>query len=549
MKITQRFRADNNGLEGAVDLIRELLKKNGIKEKELISAQLSSEEAIASLLEHAKKDSTFTLSVRGFLGTVSICIVSEGEEYDPATSISGSSVDLDEETGALAQDEIRRILLKAYTKDLRFSHRAGKNTIRMTVVRSRTKNIYLTLGAMIIAILVGLFLANCADPEFNKTLDSIVLSPVKTMYMNALKMVVAPVVFFSIISCVVKFSDLSELGRIGGKIMVYYMLTTIVAVGVGLGAYYLFQPGSPADMSQLADASSITSQTMDVSIIDTIVGIIPSNFLRPFLESDMLQLIFMAVLFGIGVGMIGRYSALLKDIIEAMNELFLKVTIIIIRFMPLAVFCSVASAMLTLGAETLLSMLAMLGTFVFGLVCMMCVYCLLIMIRARLNPFTFLKKYLPTMLQVFSMASSNASIPINMDACGKKLGIAQKVYSLSIPLGATLNMDGTCVHLAVFSMALAKIYGVEITGAAILSLITTIIVLSVSAPGIPGAGLICLSVLITQIGVPVESIGLVMGIDSLVGMFRCMSNCLGDVAVSTVVAKSEGLLDTKIYNS
>lgn len=147
------------------------------------------------------------------------------------------------------------------------------------------------------------------------------------------------------------------------------------------------------------------------------------------------------------------------------------------------------------------------------------------------------------------MASSNASIPINMDACEKKLGIAKNIYSLSIPLGATINMDGTCVHLAVFSLALAKIYGVEISGASMISLVLAIVVLSMGAPGIPGSGLICLSVLLTQLGIPVEAIGLVMGIDSLAGMFRTMSNCTGDVAVSVIVARLEKLMDIEIYQN
>ena len=145
------------------------------------------------------------------------------------------------------------------------------------------------------------------------------------------------------------------------------------------------------------------------------------------------------------------------------------------------------------------------------------------------------------------MASSNASIPINMEAC-KNLGIDKKIYSLTIPLGATLNMDGTCVHLAVFALALANSYDVPVSGAALAAMIVSIIVLSMGAPGIPGSGLICLSVLLAQMNVPVEAIGLVMGIDALVGMFRTVGNCLGDVAVSVLVAKSEHVLDMNTYN-
>jgi Na+/H+-dicarboxylate symporter len=300
-------------------------------------------------------------------------------------------------------------------------------------------------------------------------------------------------------------------------------------------------------MEMAADASAITFKTVSISIRDTIVGIVPTNFLNPFLESNMLQLIFLAVVCGIAAGLIGKYSAMLTELFQACNELFLKITTLFIKFMPLAVFCSFTSMILSMGTRSMLTLLGMFGTFLFGLACMMAIYCLMMLALARLNPLPFLRKYAPVMVQVFSMASSNASIPVNMEACEKKLGISRRVFSLSIPLGATLNMDGTCVHLAVFALALAKVYGVPIGGGMLLSMIVSIIVLSMGAPGIPGSGLICLSVLLTQMNVPVEAIGLVMGIDSLIGMFRCMSNCLGDVAVTSIVAKSEGQMDMEVY--
>ena len=170
--------------------------------------------------------------------------------------------------------------------------------------------------------------------------------------------------------------------------------------------------------------------------------------------------------------------------------------------------------------------------------------CLLLF--AGLNPIPFCKKYAPTMAQVFSMGSSNASLPVNMDAC-RKMGVSPKVYSLSLPLGATINMDGTCIYLSVFALALARICGVAIPPAALISVLISIIVLSLGAPGIPGSGLVCLSVLLAQLNVPIEAVALVMGIDPLIGMLRCMSNCLGDVAVSMIVAKQEGILDLEAY--
>ena len=256
----------------------------------------------------------------------------------------------------------------------------------------------------------------------------------------------------------------------------------------------------------------------------------------------MLQLIFLAVISGIAAGRIGRYSDMVKSLFETFNELFLKITMFIIKFMPIAVFCSICSMILSMGVETILSVLSMLGTFLVGLLCMIMIYCTILGIAGRVNPLYFLRSYAPTMLQVFSMGSSNAAIPVNMQACDK-MGVAKKIYCLSLPLGATLNMDGSCVYMAVFTLALAKTYGVQITGSAITAMIISIIVLSMGAPGIPGPGLICLSMLLTQVGVPVEAVGLVMGIDAFIGMFRTMSNCTGDVAVSILVARLEKMLD------
>ena len=238
-----------------------------------------------------------------------------------------------------------------------------------------------------------------------------------------------------------------------------------------------------------------------------------------------------------------------KNIFQALNELFLKVTSLIINFIPIAVFCSMMSMVITIGVKTMLSVLAMFGTVLVGYVVMTLLYYCLILVFGRLSPIPFAKKYAPSMLQVFSLSSSNASIPINMEACDKMLGIKRKIYSLSIPLGATLNMSGSCIHLAIFALALAKAYGVQISGSILISIIISIVVLSMGAPGIPGSGLICLSVLIAQIGIPIEAIGLVMGIDPICSMFRTMINCLGDVAVSTIIAKNENEIDLNIYKS
>ena len=438
--------------------------------------------------------------------------------------------------------------LQSFRKDLKYQHRYGRNIVHLTV-EHHTKSLYLTLGALIAAILLGIIMSAALPGKWNTALDLNLLTPVKTLYMNALKMIAAPVVFFSIISCISQLGSPSEFGRIGGKILALYLITSIIAAVLGIIVFGIFRPGDPALASSFIGAEvSVPTQSLNLSLKDIIVGIVPTNFIGPFIEGNMLQLLFEAILCGIAAGLIGERSRVLKELFEACNELFLRITGIIMKVTPLAVFCSILSLVLKTGISSLLSLLGIMGTFLFGLVCMMLVY-FLILFLVKLNPLSFFKKYFPVMLEVFSIASSNAAIPINMDACRDRLGVSPKIYRMSIPLGATLNMDGTCILLGVQTLALAKICGVSASAGMLVSLAATIVILSLGAPGVPGSGVILTSFLLTQLNVPVESVTLVIGIGPIIGMFICMSNCLGDAVVTTVVAKNEGQIDLNILNS
>ena len=539
---------DHDGLGNALEIIEEKLKHYKLDRKEITKSLLASEEVIRALLEHADSPEYIYLSVRRVLDEVSIEIAVRGKEFPFEKELDlGTRVDA-EDLGPDTERSIRGMILKSFVDDLKYRCRAGMNTVRISVIKSKRAMLYRTLGAMALAILLGILAKSLLPESLYLPVNDYALIPIKTMYMNALKMIVAPVVFFSIVSCIGQFSDLSEMGKIGGKTVALYGCTTIIATLLGTGMFYLLRPGAAGSLVLDAGNASVQTPNVDFSFKDMIVNIVPSNFFQPFLEAEMLQLIFLAVLCGIAVGMIGKYSRVLNELFTACNELFLKITSLIIKFMPLAVFCSFLSMILKTGTDALVSILGILGTFVLAILCMIVVYCVLLFALGRLNPFLFFRKYAPTMAQVFSMGSSNASLPLNVEAC-KKLGISSKVYSLSLPLGATVNMDGTCIYLGVFAFALASLCGITIPPAALVSVLISIVVLSVGAPGIPGSGLVCLSVLLAQLNVPLEAVTLIMGIDSLLGMMRTTSNCLGDVAISTIVAKQEGLLDMDAYKS
>ncbi len=542
----QRFTADNAGIGQAVDHVRSVLESRKIKGKTAVMTALNAEESMLELVAHSGEGSQLSVYSFSFPGSVTFEFSIKGDEYDFSDGISSSITDYLTTDDSSVADSLRRTILYKTGRNLQYKHKNGVNTVRLTVSKS-SQTLIVTLGALFAAIVAGVLLAAFAPSDWNLALDGNFLTPVKNMYMNALKMIAAPVVFFSIVGCFSQQSNPSGLGRIGGKIIGTYMITTLIAVCVGIGSFFIFRPGDPSVAAGLtADVSAYTSQEVSISVKDMIVGIVPSNFLSPFIESNMLQLIFLAVLCGIAVGLIGDYSVRLRELFEALGELFLKITSLVMRFTPLAVFCSILSMVLKTGPSSLLSVAGMMGAFLFGLVIMMIVYSMILVISG-LNPLHFFKLYAPSMLQVFSLASSNAAITINLEACNKKLHISPKVYGLSIPLGATINMDGTSVLLAVQALTIAQIYGVDISRGALITLAFSIILMSVGAPGVPGSGVIILSMLLSQLGVPVEGVALVIGIGPLVGMFISMCNCLGDVIITTAVAKSEKLMDLEAY--
>lgn len=542
----QAFTADNIGIGKAIEHIEHFLEQRRITGKINKKTVLAAEEAMGELVSNAKEGNGLIVGTYGIGGTNIIELSACGDPIDIQESLTPSIPDLWAGSDTQVSTVLRHLILNSMWNELKYKHKHGINSIRLTVTRP-SHALFLTLGTLLAAILVGIFLTMTASKGFITALDANFLTPVKDMYMNALKMIAAPVVFFSIVGCFAKQTNPLGLGRIGAKIICLYMFTTLVATAVGIGVYYIFRPGDPSAAAGLTqDAATIAVQVKEISLKEMITGIVPANFFTPFLENNMIQLLFLAVLAGVAIGLAGDYSAVMSAWFEGCSELVLRVATIIMKVTPFVIFCSILSLVLKTGPSSMLSVLGMLGTFLFGLVIMVAVYSLLL-ILSGINPVQFFRRYFPYMVQVFSIASSNASISLNMEACKKELAISPEIYSLSIPLGATINMDGTCVLLGVQALTLAKIYGVNVPASALLTLAVSIILMSVGAPGVPGSGIIILSMLLSQISVPVESVALMMGVGPLIGMFICMCNCLGDVVATMIVAKSENLIDMEAY--
>ncbi len=546
------MRVDLNGrdyMSLCTDYIEKELGKKGIDKKLILKAVLLCEEAIIKLSKYSSGDGYLTVRVKQFLGKSVIELRAEGEEIEELTeghNISYAAQCLENE-----EEEVDSglLILKANEGMVKYSHSKGANLVRIRLQKSEQSSMYITLLALVASIFIGLIFRQFVPETVSSLLCTNIFIPIRTMFTNALKIVVGPVVFFSIVTCVSQFTNLSELGKIGAKVMGMYLFTTLIAVGLGFGFFYLINPGTwGGALTGEINLAEVTVRTdVDTSIIGTLVGIVPNNLLRPFVESDTLQIIFLAILLGVAVGMIGSYSRIIRDLFDACNELFLTVTTMIAKLIPLAVFSSMFILITETGVESMMSMFGMAITVVLALLGMIIIYGILIFVIGRLNPIFFYKKDLPGMLNAFTLASSNATMPMNMQICTDKLGISPKVCNFSIPLGATINMDGVSVHLAVSTLFLAKMYAVTIPESAMMSIIISIVLLSLGAPGVPGSSLVCQGVLLGAIGVPIEAIGLIMGVDSVLDMCRTVSNTTGDMAVTLIVAKLENLLDIRKY--
>ena len=541
------FDASKQEVSNIVSTVEQVLVEYRVNKQVRIRTILAVEDSLVRLIDNSHGTSKVQLKVSGFLGDIKITLSTEGESFEFVADTPEIVLD-DEIAGSDSENFIRNIVLRSYAKDIRYKHKNGKNYVSILTVKSPRRFLWQTLGAFALAIILGIIMRAVSSDAVNAWITDTILKNMQSIFMNGLKMVVAPVVFLSIVGSIAQFSDLSDVGRIGLKVIFLYFLTSVVAVCVGIGLFFIIKPGDSSLASLLSESLNVDIAKVDhVSLIDTMVGVVPNNFLKAFADNNMLQIIFLAVITGVALNAAGEKGNSARQLFESLGEVFMYITLIFVKLVPLAVFCSMLSTILSTGLEAILSVLSIFWTVLLGLFCMMVFYCILLVVLGRVNPLVMLKKYVGTMLQVFSLSSSNASISLNMDACDKKFGVDRKLYSLSIPLGATLNMDGLCVNLSVISLSLANVFGVIPSAQELVQIAITIIIISMGMPGIPGTALIGLTMLLPQLNVPVEAVGLIMGIYALLDMFETVSNCLGDVSATVIVAKREKLLDETIF--
>ena len=365
------------------------------------------------------------------------------------------------------------------------------------------------------------------------------------IFVASLKMHVVPLVFVSLVCGTSSLKDLSTLGRMGGKTLAFYITTTAVAITLALTMGNLFQPGAGADLTAASSFKSAEAPSLGQVIID----MFPTNPISAMAEGKTLQVIVFAVLFGIAISAAGKPGERIAAVFADLNEVIMKLVALLMNLAPYGVFFLMAKLFTGLGLSAILNLaeyfLVLAGTLVIhGLV----TYSVMLKGFTGLSPITFLKKMEDAIMFAFSTASSNATIPVTMETAKNRMGVDNRISSFTVPLGATVNMDGTAIMQGVATAFIAQAFNIDLTMGDYLMVIMTATLASIGTAGVPGVGLVMLAMVLNQVGLPLEGIALIMGVDRLLDMIRTAVNITGDSAVTVIVAKSEGALDESRFN-
>jgi Na+/H+-dicarboxylate symporter len=406
---------------------------------------------------------------------------------------------------------------------------------------------YKILGALVLGILFGIIFNLFGPKPFNDALIKWVLDPLGNIFLRAIKMVVVPLVLFSLIVGTASIGDVKKLGRIGVKTLGFYLTTTALAVTIALVIANILKPGVGVDVTSTAQAVEAAKPPF---ILDIFTNMIPTNPIESLVKGDMLQIIAFAIIFGIALTLIGERAKPVIELCDQINNAFLKIITLVMLFAPIGVFALMSKVIITLGIPVILSLFKYVLIVLFGLFLhTTLVYSTALRVLGKVKPAIFFKKFWHVMVFALTTSSSNATIPVNLEACNKKLGASEKVSSFTIPLGATVNMDGTAIMQGVAAMFIAQFFGVDLDLQKQLMIILTATLASIGTAGVPGAGIVMLTMVLQQVGLPLEGVALVLSVDRIVDMFRTVVNITGDAICTLIVAKSEGELDLNVYNN
>ena len=529
-----------DGVSKSLLFIEETLKEFRVKKRDLLEALLISEETMMLLSEHAPEEASMKVFVSRNMGVPRIRLVAPGTPMALDEHLETVSID---QLGEGTENAIRSVMLRSYAESIKYRHSRSENIL--TIVTGIPERILATrtVSAIVLALITALLLRQMLPGVAMQWISANLLSPVMNLFISALMSITAPAIFVSITCSMFRFEGFSELGRSGKSVVLMYLLTSVAAILIGVITFEVFRPGEVGIL-----ALPTGNGTADgFSLLAILATLIPPNIVEPFISVNSLQLMVVAMTVGSALTMSGKRVRHLKVLLEELDVLFGKVSSLVMHMVPVIVYCSTANALLSSRAEVLLATVELIPVLVAGTVGLLVLYCLILIVAARLNPLPFLRKYIPAMKTVFLKGSSIGAIPINMRISRRQLGVPQSLCSFSIPLGATINMDGNCMCLTIISLFFVRICDVALGTNEIVVLLLLVLILSLGAPIAPGTLILCLVTLLTQMGIDISVISLVIGINFILEMLLGLVNSIGNVVVALLVARKEGSLDMDTY--
>lgn len=519
--------------------LQKYLKEHRTDDKEIQTALLLLEEISVRFFE-AAPGVPVKVRVRDRHGSIYLILSQEAEEFNPIAEIK--------DWGTESEDYFRTLIFRANAEKLDYTRQNGKNVVHIHARKPKYYMMFLALAMLVAGTILGLVMVHTMSPERAAFIDLQIFDTIRTMFFNALGALIIPMIFFSVVTTIAGLSSLSDTGRLGGKAMRAYMATTVMAIIVGFGTAFLFLPKKlPVAVQNIAEGSA-SGETAKLLARETLINLIPKDLVAPIQNANVLQIMLVAVFIGVALGILGDKIQILNKLIEEMTQLFQILVNMVAAVMPLVTLVATASLMINIGLPVIPLLLRLIVAEAIAVFVMWVIYSIQLGL-AGLSPVPFWRA-LPGYFRKSGLPNySGAYLPYSMELCTRQFGVSPRVTAFTTSLGATINMDGACVHFVLCSVLFARLYGVELSPNMIVTIALAVFILSMGDSAVQNSSIISMTSILTMMGVPTSALGLILGIDAILDMFRCGSNIIGDLSSTITIGKSEGEMDVEKYKA
>lgn len=514
------------------------LKEHNTDAKDVQTALLLLEEISVRFLEHSP-DIPVQVRVRNRFGSINVTLSNAAEDFNPISEIK--------DWGTESENYFRTLIFRANAEKLDYARQNGRNVVNIKARKPKNRMMVLALLMLVAGVILGLVMVRTMGQESAELFDFEVFETISTMFFNALGMLIIPMIFCSVVTTIAGLSSLSDTGRLGGKALRTYMTTTALAITVGFGAAYLFLPRKLPD-AVMRIAEGHTTESVEILGRDMLIGLIPKDIIAPIQNANIVQVMLLAVFVGVALGVLGEKIQVLNRLVEDLTNLFQILVNMVAAFMPLVTLAATASLIIRIGLPVLPLLGRLILTEIIAVGVMWVIYSIQLGIRG-ISPVPFWRA-LPGYFRKSGLPNySGAYLPYSMELCTRTFGVSPRVTSFTTSLGATINMDGACVHFVLCSVLFARLYNVALDANMIATIAIAVFILSMGDSAVQNSSLISMTSILTMMGVPTSALGLILGVDAVLDMFRCGSNIIGDLTATLSIGKSEGEMDVEKYRS